>query len=239
MIFNNDADFSIDCVDADAAAWCLLREADMTRLKRPSMIQLAHRLGKCFAFDVPLNAHTYLEKDKIIHLTKTSDLAELQCQSGHELGHSACIAHGIPQRRQEPHAERIRVSLQMPEFGVRSLARAHGFIPQMFIQFYRNACPPTDAIHRAAYLSGTPIIMHSNVRGRVVITETREGPCEIELSSREERKLLQRVKESGRWELGPFGVIAYPWKLGMLKGVAITFDLRRSLSRVVFGYAAE
>jgi hypothetical protein len=53
------------------------------------------------------------------------------------------------------------------------------------------------------------------------------------------RRLIQRVRESGQWELGPFGVIAYPWRLGLHKGVAITIDLRRSLSRVIFGYAAE
>jgi hypothetical protein len=228
----------VDAPDVDGLAFSLLREADMVGLLRPSMAQLARRLGMSFAFDVPLGAHTFLENSNVIHLTPTGDKAELQQQTGHELGHAGLDDVGVPKFRQELYAERIRVALQMPVYGVHTLTRNHGFSPQMFAQFYRNVCPPVEAIHRAAYLSGTPIILHSNVMGRVAITETREGQVDIELSAKEERKLLARVRETGRWEPWGFGLIAYPWRLGLHRGVAITVDMRRSLSRVVYGYEA-
>ncbi len=234
MSFEED----VDAPDVDGLAFSLLREADMVGLLRPSMAQLARRLGMSFAFDVPLGAHTFLENSNVIHLTPTGDKAELQQQTGHELGHAGLDDVGVPKSRQELYAERIRVALQMPVCGVHTLTKNHGFSPQMFAQFYRNACPPTEAIHRAAYLSGTPIILHSNVTGRSVVNETLEGQVEIELSAKSERALLRKVRETGRWEQWEFGLIGYPWRLGRVSGVAITVDMRRSLSRVLYGYEA-
>lgn len=226
--------------DPEGLAYSLLREAEMQNLKRPGMIALARRLGFGVDFDVPSGAHTFL-RGSTVHVTPTPDRDELHQQFGHEMGHAGCNEVGVPKPRQEPLAERIRIALQMPEFGVRSLARTHGFSPQMFIQFYRHALPPTGAIHRAAYIAGTPVILYSPVTGRTVVTETREGQMELELSPKEEKKLIRRVEENKRWELGPFGTIAFPWVLGRHRGVAITIDIRRSLSRVVYGYegAAE
>lgn len=228
----------LDTPDGDSVAFDLLREADMVGLLRPRMTQLASRLGYSFALDVPIGAHSYLD-GKTIHISPTSNLDALQAQAGHELGHAGCNLVGVPKRRQEVPAEQIRLGLQVPRWGIYKLARRHGLIPQMFAQFYRHAgSSPAQVIARAAYHSGTPIILHSSVWGRQEINQTCEGEVEFELGAREERKLLAKVRESGQWELGPFGVIAHPWKIGTWKGIAITFDMRRSLSRVVYGYEA-
>lgn len=225
--------------DADTVAHALLSEGDMMGLLRPSMVGLARRLGLQFEYDVPAGAHSFLEDCRIIHLTPCANKESLVEQVRHELGHAGLDEFGLPRRRQEFFADAVGMSLEMPCHGVHKLARRHGFSPQMFVQFYRNVAPPSHIIQRASYLCGTPVIIHSNVVGRQVMLETREGPAELELGAREERRLIQRVRESGQWELGPFGVIAYPWRLGLHWGVAITIDLRRSLSRVVFGHAAE
>lgn len=231
----------LDAPDLDSVAHTLLCESDMVGLLRPSMVGMARRLGMQFEFDVPIGAHTFLEACAVIHLTPCTNKEMLVEQTRHELGHTGLEEHGVPRRRQEQFADGVGLCLEMPQYAVRALARRHGFSPQMFIQFYRNAAPPSQLIQRAAYLCGTPAILYSNVLGRVAITETQEGFVELELGAKEERKLIQRVRETGQWELGPFGVIAYPWRLGLHKGIAITFDLRRSLSRVVYGYegAAE
>lgn len=52
------------------------------------------------------------------------------------------------------------------------------------------------------------------------------------------KELLRKVRETGRWEPWEFGLIGYPWRLGRVFGVAITVDMRRSLSRAVYGYEA-
>lgn len=225
-------------IDVDALAFSMLRETDLVGLRRPRMTHVAVRLGLGFSIDVPLGCESWFEPWRLIHLTPYYDEAHLQAQTGHELGHAGLTSIGLPKAQQEQFADSVKLALQMPQHAVRKLAQRHGFSPQMFIQFYRNTAPPSELIQRAAWLCGTPVILYSNVLGRVAITETQEGPCELELGAREERKLIQRVKDSGQWELGPFGVIAYPWKLGSHKGVAITFDLRRSLSRVVYGWEA-
>lgn len=229
----------LDPPDADTVAHALLSEGDMMGLLRPSMVGLARRLGLQFEYDVPAGAHSFLEDCRIIHLTPCTNKESLVEQVRHELGHAGLDEFGFPRRRQELFADNVGMCLEMPCYGVRKLARRHGFSPQMFIQFYRNVAPPSAIIRRAAYLSGTPVILHSNVAGRLAFTETQEGCYELDLPAKEERQLLRRVRESGQWEFGEFGVVAYPWRLGLHKGVAIAFDTRRSLSRVVFGYAAE
>lgn len=221
--------------DPDCLAYSLLREADMLGLKRPSMVQLAQRLGFNFEFDVPLGTHSFL-RGSTIHITPTLDREDLQNQVGHELGHVACNEVGVPRQRQEPLAERARISLQMPEFGVCSLTRNHGFSPQMFIQFYKHVLPPTDAIRRAAYLTNTPTIMYSPVTGRTVFTETRRGKIRMPLTPKQEKEMKERVDQTGRWTIGPFGTLAFPWKLGLHKGIAITVDVQRSLAEVLYGY---
>ena len=237
----DDLDPDLDPPDSDSIAHHLLVESGMVGLLRPSMVGVARRLGLGFAFDVPANAHSYLEGSHTIHLTPSTTKGEVVEQVRHELGHAGLDEFGVPRRRQELFADDVGTSLEMPCYGPRTLARRHGFFPQMFIQFYRDVAPPSLIIQRAAYLCGTPVILYSNVVGRVVMTQTQDGSVELELGTKEERKLCQRVEASGEWELGPFGVIAFPWRLKRHHGIAITFDLRRSLSRVVYGYewAAE
>ncbi len=228
----------LDPPDADTVAHALLSEGDMIGLLRPSMVGLARRLGLQFEFDVPANAHSYLENCRVIHLTPCTNKESLVEQVRHELGHLGLDEFGFPRRRQEFFADTVGINLEMPSYGVHKLVRRHGFSPQMFIQFYRNVAPPSAIIKRAAYLSGTPVILHSNAAGRLAFSETQEGRYELDLPPKEERKLIRRVRDSGQWEIGEFGVVAYPWRLGLQKGVAITFDLRRSFSRVVYGYRA-
>lgn len=225
-------------IDADSLAFSMLRETDMVGLRRPRMTHVAVRLGLEFSLDVPLGCESWFEPWKRIHITPYYNEAHLQAQAGHELGHAGLTSIGMPKSQQELYADNVKLALQMPQYAVRKLAQRHGFSPQMFIQFYRDAAPPSEVIQRAAWLCGTPVILHSNVLGRVAITETQEGCAELELSAKDERKILQRVRETGRWELSGLGVIAYPWRLGRHKGIAITFDMRHSLSRYVSGWEA-
>ena len=221
--------------DPDTTAFSYLRAADMVGQLRPSMIAAASRLGFRFRFDVPRGARSFLSSG-LIHLTPTLDRADLQEQTGHELGHAICDDLGVPKQRQEPLAERFRISMQMPDWGILTLRRHHGWSPQMNVQMYKHVCPPTDLLKRAAYIAGVPMILRSNVTGRTVVDETAQGRIFIELSPKEEARLVDIVRTTRSWYTDMFGVRAYPWKLGMHHGIAITINPRSSLSRIIYGY---